>query len=288
MTDITNSFFSVIIPNYNMGRFIDEALQSIDAQSFTDWEIIVVDDCGPHDGAESIVQQFASAHPEHRVEFIRHERNTGVSGARNTAVGAARGEFLAFLDPDDLWKADYLEKMAVRLRSETSIDIVSSPAEAFRVIGGKMVADPLRIESWQIKQFPDSLSVSCFILPSATVARRTSVEAAGGFDTSADMQHIEDYDLWIKLVLAGAKFSFITENISRYRRHENAATSDAELVRRLHQRIARKHPDFFIAGHAAMYRTILGRVSFMEKIIRNPFKAALLLLRGYFRKMGRR
>ena len=95
--------FSIIIPAYKMGRFIGEALASVGVQSCRDWEVIVVEDCGPEDGTEAIVRDFAKAHPNHRVEFIRHERNTGVSGARNTAIAAARGDFLAFLDPDNYW-----------------------------------------------------------------------------------------------------------------------------------------------------------------------------------------
>jgi glycosyltransferase involved in cell wall biosynthesis len=79
------SLVSVIIPAYKMGQFIGEALDSVGAQTYPYWEVIVVDDAGPEDGTRAAVKAFAAKHPEHRIDYIRHETNQGVSAVRNTA-----------------------------------------------------------------------------------------------------------------------------------------------------------------------------------------------------------
>src|SRR5215831_13863239 len=99
---------SVIIPSYKMGAYIGEALQSVGGQSYRRWEVVVVDDCGPDDGTYDVIKAFRTSFPDHRVECVRHPTNRGVSAARNTAIAAAEGEFLAFLDPDDSWFPDHL------------------------------------------------------------------------------------------------------------------------------------------------------------------------------------
>jgi teichuronic acid biosynthesis glycosyltransferase TuaG len=253
MPVIPNLLFSVIIPNYNMGRFIGEALQSIDAQSCSNWEIIVVDDCGPDDGTESLVRRFAGAHQSNRVKFIRHTTNTGVSGARNTAIQEARGEFLAFLDPDDIWLPNYLSRYLKILNSDQTLDAISSPTIKFWDDAGKIVRtvkNPL--EDWQISNFPSSLGVSNFIQPSSTVIRRSLVTKIGGFDVTPNLQHIEDYDLWIRAVQAGAKFKFINSYLTKYRKHSSAATAHDDKMDRLHENLIQKHQNFFFASQRKM------------------------------------
>jgi len=100
-TSDPSGLVSVIIPAYKMGRYVRSALDSVAAQHNDNWEVIVVEDCGPEDGTEAIVRDFAKAHPDHRVEFIRHERNSGVSGARNTAITEAKGECAALRDRNE-------------------------------------------------------------------------------------------------------------------------------------------------------------------------------------------
>src|SRR3954464_6313135 len=105
---VTNALVSVVMPCYRMGAYVRDALSSVDAQTYPRWELIAVDDCGPADGTREAVQAFIANHPDRRVEYIRHEVNGGVGAARNTAIAAARGEFVAFLDPDDVWFPEHL------------------------------------------------------------------------------------------------------------------------------------------------------------------------------------
>ena len=84
MSSIENSHISdrplvsIIIPSYKMGRYIGEALESVGKQTYENWEVIAVDDCGPEDGTKEIIESFAACHPQHRIEFIRHQKNGGV------------------------------------------------------------------------------------------------------------------------------------------------------------------------------------------------------------------
>lgn len=272
--------FSAIIPAYRMGPFIGAALESIAAQEGEDWEVIVVDDCAPDDGTAAIVGDFAAHHGTRRVEFIRHEVNTGVSGARNTAISAARGEFLAFLDPDDLWLPGYLRRISAEFAAHPEVDVVATGVEAFRFRDGKEIVHPIRFETWQIRQFPHSLALGNFMQPSSVVVRREAVDRIGGFDETPELQHIEDYDLWIRLHQAGSGFRFVNEGLVRYRKHEGAATSDRRRMQRLHECLTTKHAAFFAASQISMMRFMMNRIERTKASLKNPVRALLKRFSG--------
>lgn len=281
ISQMISPVFSVVVPAYNMGRYIGAALESVAAQSVRCWEVIVVDDCAPDDGTSKIVQEFAARHPDQRIEFIRHEVNTGVSGARNTAIEAAKGEFLAFLDPDDFWLSGYLAAVHAKIDRDESIDVVGTPPIAFWEIPGRpnMKPDVVRFENWQIGQFPASLALGNFLQPSSTVVRRKSVQAVGGFVTDREFQHIEDYDLWIRLAQDGAKFDFVNENLTKYRKHPAAATSDIRRMDELHERLAMRHAGFFINSQRHMLSVMMRDFRSMRRSLKSPLRKVLEVLR---------
>jgi glycosyltransferase involved in cell wall biosynthesis len=110
---------SVIIPCYNGERFIGEAIESVLAQSFKNFEVIVVND-GSTDGSGSIVLEYLS---DPRVRYIEHAENRGISAARNTGIKEATGTHIAFLDQDDLWRSDKLEKQMAVFTSAREGDV---------------------------------------------------------------------------------------------------------------------------------------------------------------------
>ena len=99
---------SIILPSYKMGSYVSRALESIGKQTYTNWEVLLVDDCGPEDGTHNAVLEFQSNYPANRVQYIRNSENFGIGNSRNIAIAESRGEFLAFLDPDDFWGDNYL------------------------------------------------------------------------------------------------------------------------------------------------------------------------------------
>ena len=222
-------FVSVIMPCYKMGRFIREALESVGAQTYTNWEVIAVDDCGPEDGTREAVEAFATKLPEHRVIYHRHEKNCGVSAARNTAISLAQGEYLAFLDPDDWWEKKYLELQIFGFETDLNISVVYTGTN-------KVDERGVFLEEWSPPEnfdraMPESVYLGNYINPSGVVASRSSVAQSGGFDTTPALQHVEDWDLWIKLAMGGYRFKRSTAPLVKYRQHSGAAGADREKLK---------------------------------------------------------
>ena len=93
---------SIIMPSYNTGRYIAESIRSILAQTYADWELLIVDDCSSDD-TDEVVAQFLG---DERIRYFKNERNSGAAVSRNRALREAKGRWIAFLDSDDLWAAD--------------------------------------------------------------------------------------------------------------------------------------------------------------------------------------
>jgi glycosyltransferase involved in cell wall biosynthesis len=223
----TDQLVSIVIPCYKMGKFIGEALESVGKQTYGDWEVIAVDDCGPEDGTQAIVESFGKSHTDHRVEFIRHEENKGVSAARNTAIRAADGHYLAFLDPDDYWGGSYLKTHIGKLEVANAIS-VSYTAGRCVSEQGALTGEIQGPDQGEWQNLPESLYRRNFINPSTVVVSKACVQSCGGFDESQDIQHIEDWDLWLRLMDEGVRFSYTPEAESYYRAHPGAATQNLE------------------------------------------------------------
>ncbi|HQV74756.1 MAG TPA: glycosyltransferase [Flavobacteriales bacterium] len=255
---------TVVLPAYGMGRYIAAALDSIAAQTYTDWEVVVVDDLGPEDGTHAIVEAFIARVGANKARLVRHAVNQGVSAARNTGTAEARGEYVAFLDPDDDWFPDHLASMMALFQSDPGVDVATGPVEGFTEdpsAPNQWVQD---INAWHVADFPRTLALHNFIQPSATLLRRSAVQRVGGFDTDPAIQHIEDYDLWIRLVEQGSRFAFLDRPTSRYRRHDAAASNDAQRMHRLHDLLYAKHEDFFRTTRAKLMMIMLGRMGQMR------------------------
>lgn len=265
---------TIVLPAYQMGAYIDAALRSIAVQTEERWEVIVVDDHGPEDGTARIVSDFAKG-VKQRVEYIRHEVNQGVSGARNTGIRAGRGEYVAFLDPDDTWLPHHLQTALAALNGDPGADVACAPVESYRDDPTRAWTHKAHFESWKKNHFPLSLAVYNFILPSAVVARREHVLQVGSFDTAPDLQHIEDYDLWIRLVEAGSRFVLLERISTRYRKHGGGATAQEARFAALHERLFQKHPAFFREGQRRMLRLALDTHHRSEQRNNGPLRSMM-------------
>lgn len=275
-----SSLVSIIVPCFKMGHYIDEALHSVGCQTYIGWELIAVDDFGPDDGTREAVESFAARFQDHRVEYIRHERNCGVSAARNTAIATAKGEFLAFLDPDDAWLPGHLTKsIAAFFTKAADVSVVTSPVEIFWDKKKQLRPHRWVVENWKRERFPESLAIDNFIPPSATLVRRDVLMQAGGFDISPALQHIEDYDLWIRLAEKGYRFVFLDDVTARYRKHETAATADLEKGRERNNVLCARHASFFLRMqgkliqdmHEEIQRTY-EEITRLKSAMRNPIR----------------
>ena len=178
---------SVIIPTYNRAALVAEALASVKAQTFRDFEIVVVDDGGT-DGTWEVLSDCGE------IRALRHPHRRGVSAARNTGINAARGQWLAFLDSDDLWLPDKLARQMAYLTTRPSLCLCQTDETWVR--RGVRVNKPLRHRKVAGRIFLPSLE-RCMISPSAVMVHRRLFQDHGAFDET--LPAAEDYDLWLRL-----------------------------------------------------------------------------------------
>jgi len=178
---------SVIIPTYNRADLVAEALASVKAQTYRDFEIVVVDDGGT-DGTCEVLSAWRE------IRVLRHPGRRGVSAARNTGINAARGQWLAFLDSDDLWLPDKLARQMFWLEGQPELLICQTDETWVR--RGVRVNKPLSHRKMAGRIFLPSLA-RCMISPSAVILNRRLFEDHGGFDET--LPAAEDYDLWLRL-----------------------------------------------------------------------------------------
>lgn len=199
---------SVIIPAYNTAQYIGETLASVVAQTYTDFEIIVVNDGSP----DTVELEAALAPYRDRINYIVQE-NRGLSAARNRGLAVARGEFVALLDSDDVWEREYLEYQLEVLQRD-QLAVVYPNATTF--------GDPLRAGRLFMDMHPSSGPVSIESLVSqqcnvmvSVLARRDALESAGRFDES--LRSSEDFDMWLRVVHAGGRIGYHRRSLVRSR-----------------------------------------------------------------------
>jgi glycosyltransferase involved in cell wall biosynthesis len=179
---------SVIIPTYNRAELVTEAVASVLAQTCRDFELLVVDD-GSTDGTAQALAAFGE-----QVQLLRHSRRRGVSAARNSGIAHARGEWLAFLDSDDLWLPEKLARQLAYLTAHPELKL--GQTDEIWVRRGVRVNQPETHRKVGGRIFPQSLK-RCLISPSAVLLHRRLIEEHGDFDE--DLPAAEDYDLWLRL-----------------------------------------------------------------------------------------
>ena len=214
----TAPLVSVIVPAYNVTEFISDALDSALAQTFTDYEIIVVNDGSP----DTLELERALEPYMARIVYLKQE-NRGLSGARNTALRAARGSLIALLDADDLWLPNYLEVQVARLQSDPTIDVLYPNAIIFgdALEAGREFMDvcPSRGEV----TFESLVRQECNVMICA-MARRETVLRVGLFDET--LRSSEDFDLWLRIIKAGGRIAYHREVLARYRKRRGSLSSD--------------------------------------------------------------
>ena len=209
---------SVIVPAYNVTEFIGEAIESVLAQTFTDYEIIVINDGSPDtDALERALAPYMS-----RIVYIKQE-NQGVSAARNTGIKAARGPLLAFLDADDTWLPNYLKVQVARIQADPTIDVLYPNVMLF---GGSSEAGEefmtICPSSGEVT-FERLLSQECNV-SNCSIARRETIMRAGLFDES--LRSVEDFDLWLRIIKQGGRIAYHRDVLARYRRRSDSLTAD--------------------------------------------------------------
>jgi glycosyltransferase involved in cell wall biosynthesis len=214
---------SVIIPAYGVTPYIAEALDSVLAQTYTDFEIIVVNDGCPDTAAlETVLRPYID-----RIVYVK-KKNGGVSSARNAGLRVARASLIALLDGDDAWTSDYLAVQTDFLRKHPQTDIVYSNGVVF---GDSRLAGRLAMDlspSHGEVSFESLVSCRCSVMTSV-LARKAAILAVGGWDEG--LQRAEDFDLWVRAAHAGVRISYHERVIFRHRHRDSGLSADAAGMR---------------------------------------------------------
>jgi glycosyltransferase involved in cell wall biosynthesis len=210
---------SVIIPTYQRAHWVGEAIQSVLAQRYTDYEILVVNDGGT-DHTREVLEQFG------RQIVVMHQHHQGVSAARNAGIHAARGQYIAFLDDDDLWHPDKLEKQLALLENDPDVGLVYADMLVFDERGTmpgtyfERLPPPGQASGWHF--------LYNWIPTSTVVMRRACFDAVGLFDET--LMACEDYDLWLRFREGHWQVHQMPEPLARYRLSATNMHKDQERM----------------------------------------------------------
>jgi glycosyltransferase involved in cell wall biosynthesis len=223
---------TVIITTYNRAGSISEAVDSVLAQTFTDFELLVVDN-GSTDNTREVIGRFK----DDRVKYIYNETPSGSCAMpRNIGARTAAGQYIAFLDDDDIWYPKKLEICVERLNDDRGAVLVCHSNNVVK--DGKKILER-RFGPWSEDMYERLIYDGNFLAPTAVVIRKQTLLDLGGFSTDEKYLSCDDYEFWIRLAGTGARFHFIDEALGEFRiTGNNASIGDykfslrvAELIR---------------------------------------------------------
>ena len=230
-----NPRVSVIIPAYNAAVYLPYAIESVIAQTYDAWEIVLVDD-GSTDGTLAVADGYRERLGD-RLQYI-HQENRGLPAARNTGIRAARGEYIALLDADDVWLPQRLERGVPALDADAQAGLVHARVMRINAEGaliGQLAVDPKTMSGWIARNI---YTRRAHIVCPTVMFRRICLEKAGCFDES--LRATEDRDLWFRIAQY-YKIVFLDEVLAYYRLSPNSMTSDMERLVRAQRVFVAKH-----------------------------------------------
>ncbi len=207
---------SIITPAYNAEAYIAETIASVLAQTYTNWEMLIVNDCSQDNTAE-IVQSYAAK--DKRIKLINLKQNSGAAAARNTAIQNAKGRYIAFLDSDDLWKKEKLQKQ-IEFMQQNGYAFTYTSYEHFKEVKENIQNQVQIPKSLNYKQALKGNKIGCL-----TVMLDRKQIANIHFTT----QKHEDYILWLNILKQGITAYGMQESLALYRTGNSKSVSSNKL-----------------------------------------------------------
>ncbi|MBQ8849448.1 MAG: glycosyltransferase family 2 protein [Clostridia bacterium] len=236
---------SIVMPSYNTGKFISETVRSVLAQTYQNWELLIVDDCST-DNTDEVICQFLG---DARIRYMKNDKNSGAAVSRNRALREATGKWIAFLDSDDLWESDKLQKQISFMKDNgyhfsytnyIEIDEESRP-------NGKSVTGPKRITKHGMYNY-------CWM---GCLTVMYDAEKVGLIQIE-DIKKNNDYAMWLKVCRMSDCY-LLNETLARYRKRSGSISNHGYMK--------------LIKWHYRLYRNAEGR---------NPISSLVLTVRNLF------
>lgn len=261
---------SVVIPVFNSSYYIRETLTSILNQSYTDWELLCVDD-GSTDDSAAIILSFQ----DERIRYIKNEKNSGIAFSRNRGIQEASGQYIAFIDSDDVAHPERFEKQVAFLQNHPEVDVLFTRIRQIDVYGNPYGSWKEDEENLTEESISASLPhFNCLAQPSAMGKREVFLQ----FPYRSEYKDSEDYALWLELLTAGKRLAKLDEALTDYR-----IRPTSETQRSIKDPIAkdiRFRETFCQLMRGNRMATVI--ISTQEKIIRAQKRSALK--ERYFKK----
>lgn len=247
--------FSVVIPTYNRADALRQTVQSVLDQTFSDFEIIIVDD-GSTDLTRMTVEKFADS----RIRYFWIKNSGGPATPRNLGICEAKGEWVAFLDSDDLWCPSKLAEIVRSIDHDPDVDAIGNNEEVKHSDGRVEI---LRYGPVTPDFYRTLLIEGNRCSTSAMTVRRSFIEEHGiRFDSSPEYVIVEDYDFWMRLAQHGARFRFIDQVLGEYMIGNEGISRNFEKARRNWMSLLKKHVFFvqqFDMDRERLWRRIRAR-----------------------------
>jgi glycosyltransferase involved in cell wall biosynthesis len=212
----TDEFFgvrvSVLLPVYNGSRFVSHAIESVLKQTYQNIELIIVND-GSQDDCAAIIRPYLA---DQRIKYIE-QANSGVAAARNTAFSLVSGKYIAFIDQDDIWLPNKLERQVAYLEAHPEIAMAHARQCYIDEAGNPIESNSDHVEPVNGNCFRELFEKNC-IAVLTVLARQSAIEEAGGFNRAASCS--DDYEMWLKISWKHL-IGFQDEIVAAYRIHKN-------------------------------------------------------------------
>lgn len=203
---------SIITPMYNSQKYIEDVIQSVQGQTYKEWEMIIVDDCSSDQGPE-IVKRLQSY--DERIKYYRNEYNCGVAATRNRAIGYASGRFLAFLDSDDQWYPSKIERQLEEMHASqsafcyTACDVIDQDGNQINV-----------------RRVPEKIDYQELLKGNVIPCLTVLIDRKKIPDIEMPYIPHEDYATWLKILKSGVKAYGIDETLAAYRESNKSLSSN--------------------------------------------------------------
>lgn len=251
---------SIITPSYNTANYIEETIQSVLNQTYENWEMIIVDDCST-DNTDMVVQKYLS---DSRIKYLKNPKNSGAAVSRNYALREAKGKWIAFLDSDDIWLADKLEKQIEFMKknnynfSYTNYEEIDENSNSL----GVFVSGPKKISKHGMYNY-------CWM---GCLTVMFNAEYVGQIQIN-DIKKNNDYAIWLK-VCKKAKCFLLDEKLAKYRKRTGSISNHSYKT--------------LIAWHYRLFRICDNRTPFVSAFftMRNLFWGVYKKLR-FVKKTGK-